>query len=197
APETLAGLVLADSQTATRDVLLLPLAPVFADDAESGNVGWTAEPPWALTQEASNSPTHSWTDSPGGNYANNADTSLISPIFDLADFQGTTLSFRHIYDLELGFDLGLVEVSTDGSSWSPVRSFSQESQTAEWALEQIPLPMLDGAATAQFRFRLDSDGGTTRDGWHVDDIVLEAAQVSLFIDGFESGNTSRWTGSVP
>ncbi|MEM7357204.1 MAG: M14 family zinc carboxypeptidase, partial [Acidobacteriota bacterium] len=47
APETLAGLVLADSQTATRDVLLLPLAPVFADDAESGNVGWTAEPPWA------------------------------------------------------------------------------------------------------------------------------------------------------
>ena len=26
---------------------------------------------WAITQETANSPTHSWTDSPGGNYNNN------------------------------------------------------------------------------------------------------------------------------
>ena len=196
-PATLSGLDLADFQTVTRNFLLLPRVSVFSDDTEAGNLGWTAEPPWALTEEASNSPTHSWTDSPGANYGDNANTSLISPIFDLGNSQGTVLTFRHIFDFETGFDLGLVEVSTDGLTWAPVRAFSQEGQTASWSLEQIPLAMLDGSSTARFRFRIDSDGGVTRDGWHLDDIVLEASAVGLFADGFESGDTSRWSVSVP
>ena len=59
---------------------------------------------------------------------------------------------------------------------------------------------LDGAATAQVRFRLTSDTNTTRDGWHIDDILLEAGDIVsavIFTDGFESGDTSAWSNSVP
>ncbi len=193
APAIVADLELTPLAAATLDFRLQPLRTVFFDDIEAGELGWTAEPPWAITTEAAHSPTHSWTDSPGVNYGNNADTSLTSPVFDLTGQQGTLLTFRHIYDFETGFDLGLVEVSTDGSSWTPVRSFSGEDQTAEWLLEEIPLPALDGAATARVRFRVDSDGGLTRDGWHLDDIHLEAASAAgIFADGFESGDTSAW-----
>src|SRR5690606_20315650 len=42
------------------------LAPDFYDDVEDGNIGWTAQSPWAITAEDSHSTSHSWTDSPGG-----------------------------------------------------------------------------------------------------------------------------------
>ncbi len=193
APATTQGVELADFQTVELDFQLQPLVAVLDDDVESGNVGWTADAPWAITEEAANSPTHSWTDSPGGNYGDNADTSLTSPVLDLSGLGGVLLKFFHIYDFETGFDSGIVEVSTDGSSWTAVAGFSQEDQTAEWALEEIPLPMLDGAPAAQIRFRVDTDGSVPGDGWHVDDIRLEAAASALiFADGFESGDTSAW-----
>lgn len=193
APATVPGVELVPLETRELDFRLRPLTALLDDDVEAGNAGWTAQPPWAITEEAANSPTHSWTDSPGGNYGNNADASLTSPVFDLSGFEGTVLTFRHIYDFESGFDAGTVEVSSDGSLWSAVTGFSQENQTASWQLVELPLPMLDGSPTARIRFRVTSDGGLTRDGWHLDDLRVEAATAALiFADGFESGDTSAW-----
>ena len=192
-PETSEGVELEDFETVVLDFQLQPLIALLDDDVESGNVGWTAQAPWAVTDETSHSPTHSWTDSPGGNYANETDVSLTSPVFDLAAARATRLSFRHIYDFESGFDAGSVEISTDGASWTPVRSFSQEDQTTAWILEMIPLPMLDGQSAARIRFRVFTDVSLTRDGWHLDNIRLEAAvTAAIFADGFESGDTSAW-----
>ncbi len=194
-PATALGVELDDLETVVRDFQLQPLVSLLDDDVESGNAGWTAESPWAITDEASHSPTHSWADSPGGDYGNNADTSLTSPVLDLSGYSGTRLSFRHIHDFEAGFDAGTVEVSTDGAAWTVARSFSQDDQTAEWALEEIPLPMLDDAPAARIRFRVDTDVNLTRDGWHLDDVRLEAAAADaslIFTDGFESGDISAW-----
>ncbi len=200
APALVEGVVASDFQTLELDLFLQPLVEFFNDDVETGNAGWTAEAPWAITEEASNSPTHSWTDSPGGNYADNADTSLTSPVFDLSEMNNAVLRFVHLYDFESTLDFGLVEVSTDGSAWATVASFSQE-QTAEWIPEEIPLPMLDGAAAARIRFRVTSDESIPLDGWHVDDIRLQAAGTGsaspIFADGFETGDTTVWSGSVP
>lgn len=198
APQTVEAVVLVPAQIETLDFPLDALVQIFADDGESGDMGWTAEAPWALSEEASFSPTHAWSDSPGGNYGNNVDVSLTSPSFDLANLEGTLLTFRHIYDFENSFDRGLVEFSTDGSTWSAVRTFSLQDQTAVWVLESVPLPGLDGAADARIRFRLESDVGTTRDGWHIDDVTLEAATSAvIFADGFESGDTGAWSSVVP
>lgn len=195
------GITLSDLQTLTQDVALTPYTVAFDDDVEGGNAGWTAQAPWLITAEASASPTHSWTDSPGASYGNNANTSLTSPVLDLTGLTGVVLSFRHVYDLEPGFDFGRVEVSTDGgSTWTQVTSFSQTDQTT-WQLVELSLPALDGQANARFRFRLTSDGSLVEDGWHLDDVELKAVLSSppqlIFADGFETGDTSAWASTVP
>jgi len=198
APATAHDVEVAELDAVTVDLALFPLAVVLADDVEGGNIGWTAQAPWAITTEAANSPTHSWTDSPGGPYAANADTSLTSPALDLGGLSGTRLAFRHIYDFEPGFDGGAVEVSTDGAVWTRLRTYSAQDQTATWELVELDLPMLDGSPQARVRFRLTADGGLQRDGWHVDDIEISAGTATaLFADDFESGDTSAWTTTVP
>jgi carboxypeptidase T len=201
APVTAAGVVADDFQTVQHNFALPPWITLLADDVEGGNVGWTAQSPWAITAEASFSPTHSWTDSPGGNYANNANKSLTAPPLDCTGLAGVRLSFRQIYDLEAGFDFGRVEVSTDGGgSWSPVTLYTG-THTGSWEAVELPLPMLDGVAAGRVRFRLTSDGGVTRDGWHLDDLVVEGhspvAASLVFADGFESGDLAAWSAAVP
>ncbi len=195
---TVEGIVAQDMQTVTQDFFLAPLQTIFFDDVEGGNQGWTAQSPWAIAAGTAHSPTQAWRDS-AGNYGNNANTSLTSTTLDLSDLAGTTLRFWHRYDLEQGFDFGTVEVST-GGPWTAIASFSGDNGSTFEEVE-LDVAMLDGAATAQVRFRLDSDSSVTADGWYLDDIQIEAAatQVSppLFGDGFESGDTSAWTVTVP
>jgi hypothetical protein len=157
------------------DFFLAPYEQVLFDDVEGGNIGWTAQSPWAITTEASSSPTHSWTDSPAHHYENNRDVSLTSPALDLSGMTGTTLEFAHIYDLETYYiDYGHVEVSSDdGATWETVASYTGRDHTM-WEVVTIDLPQLDGVAAARIRFRLETGSAITADGWHVDDILLRA-----------------------
>jgi hypothetical protein len=194
--QTAAGVVALAGGSTPLDFELQPFEAVFADDVESGNIGWTVEGLWAITSEASASPTHSWTDSPGGDYGDDWDYSLTSSVLDLTDASGVVLEFDHIYDLETGYDYGHLEVSTNGgSTWSTVATFNGV-QTSSWVTEEIDLPALDNVANARIRFRIDTDGYITEDGWHIDDIVLRAVTAPppglVFRDDFESGGTSRW-----
>ena len=63
------------------------------------------------------------------------------------------------------------------------------------------VPDLDGASSAQIRFRLETDVWVTEDGWYVDDITVRAAEPgaigNVFDDGFESGDLTVWSLSVP
>ncbi len=197
--QTAAGVVAVSGSTMTVDFELEPFQVVFDDDVEDGNLGWTAQGQWAITTEASASPNHSWTDSPGGDYGDNWNDSLTSPGLDLSDVTGATLEFVHIYELEAGWDLGFVEVSADGgSSWTTVASYTG-TRTGSWEQVEIPVSDLDHAVNARIRFRIDTDSNTTRDGWHIDDIVLRGVDDVppglLFRDRFESGDTSQWSSS--
>jgi hypothetical protein len=193
---TIDDVVAVSGATTVVDFELHPIRVVLEDDVEGGNIGWSADPPWAITDEASASPTHSWTDSPGGSYGNRVDVSLTSPGIDLSSVGSVSLEFSHIYEIEDGWDYGLVEYSVDGgATWSGVASFTG-AQTASWDRVVLPLPALDGVADARVRFRLDTDWSETRDGWHVDDIVVRGADSPpaglVFEDGFESGDVSAW-----
>jgi len=107
------------------DFVLAPYETVFEDNVESGNLGWTTEGQWAITDEASASPNHSWTDSPGSHYGNYWDNSLVSPALDFSGVAGVALEFSHTYDLESGFDYAHVEISSDGgATWSPVATYN-------------------------------------------------------------------------
>ena len=179
APFTATGIPAVTGATTPLDFLLYPYQEVLSDDVEGGNIGWTAQPPWAITTEASSSPTHSWTDSPGVNYGNSLNLSLTSPSLDLTGMVGTVLEFAHIYALESGWDFGHVEVSANGGgSWQEVAGYTG-TQIGSWQTVTIELPQFDGAAAARVRFRITSDSNTVADGWHVDDIVVRAYEPAV------------------
>ncbi len=174
APQRVSGVLAEDNQAVEQDFALFPYCVAFSDDVESGNPGWTADSPWAITTEAAHSPTHSWTDSPGGNYTNNRNISLTSPVLDLTDYEGVTLNFWQICDTEAGWDYCNVEVSTDGGvTWAAVSSYDGPSSV--WEEITLPLPTLDHEADAKVRFHFTSDVSITDDGWYVDDIQVLGA----------------------
>jgi hypothetical protein len=198
---TAVGLVAVSGSTTTHDFALSPFQTIFIDDVEGGNIGWTPEIQWAITTEASASPSHSWTDSPGGNYGDNWSSSLTSPVLDLSDATALVLEFSHIYELESGYDYGHVEISTDGgASWTTVTSYNG-FRTGTWERAVLDLTALDNVAAARIRFRIDTDTSVTEDGWHIDDIVLRGVGVtlpaSIFVDDFESGDLSAWSRTSP
>lgn len=199
APRTLAGIVAAPLATVTADFALPAITTVLMDDGEGANPGWTAQSPWALTTETAASPTHAWSDSPGGAYGDNRNTSLTSPTLDLAEGTDARLSFAHRCQTEAGWDFCHVEVSANGgTSWSEVAVY--DGHQADWETVSLPVPQLDGAAGARVRFRLTTDTNTVDDGWHVDDIALTAVfapPAALFSNGFEGGNPSLWSLVVP
>ncbi len=146
----------------------------FEDNVENENPGWRSlgtPAVWGVTASRAGSGAQCWTDSPGGAYANNTDSSLISPLFDFSNAAGVTLSFAHSYTLENGFDYGLVEFSADdGATWQRAATFTG-TQTA-FTQARFTLDKLAGIPRARLRFRLLTDANTTADGWYVDDIRL-------------------------
>jgi PKD repeat protein len=171
AVSTVTGVEASDYQTVQQDFYLFPICEAFADDVESGNLGWTAQVPWAITTEDSHSPTHSWTESPDGNYNNNRNVSLTSPVLDLSGYEDVTLSFWHIYDIETGWDYGYVEYSINDGGWTEVAAYTGYGHTT-WSQEELLVPALDGQSNVRIRFRFYSDGSVIADGWHIDDVVL-------------------------
>ena len=196
--DSVSDVVATTGSTTTVNFQLQPFEVSLFDDAESGEQDWTAQSPWALTTESAHSPAHCWTDSPGGNYADYIDRSLTSAILDLGDVENVELRFFHTYATESGYDYAIVEYSTNGgSTWSEATRW--DGSNSGWDEVTLQLPDLNGAAQARIRFRIDTDGGITDDGWHIDDITLRGTMIDLplFTDGFETGDTNGWDTSTP
>ena len=165
--------IIGPTGTYSQDFTLYPICSLMNDDIESGAQGWTPQGSWGITQEQAHSPMHAWTDSPGGSYANNMDTSLTSPVLELGGLDGVQLSFWQKYDTEANYDLARVEYSVDGgATWTTAAMYS--GQSAGWLQAEIPLPALDDQTQARIRFRFTSDTSVNADGWYVDDIRLSA-----------------------
>jgi hypothetical protein len=173
APATVTGIQADEGDDIVQDFQLYPYCDLFADDVENGNAGWTAQPPWAITTEDFASPTHSWTDSPGGDYQSRRITSLTSPPIDFTGYVAAQLRFNQICDTEEGYDYCIVEVSPDGSTWQTVASY--DGAASEWESVVLDIPQVAGHAGARVRFKLQTDPLVTADGWHLDDIRIRGA----------------------
>ena len=153
---------------------------LLADDAESGTGLWRADSPWGITNAASHSGVSSYTDSPVGDYANNANPALtLATPLDLTLAVNPQLTFWHKHVLEDTYDFGLVEVSTDGGVvWNQLASFTGTQAT--WSQVSINLSAYIGQPSVKIRFRLHSDASVVYDGWYLDDIIVSgvAAQVA-------------------
>jgi hypothetical protein len=147
---------------------------LFEDFLEDDEGNWTADSPWALITAEFHSPTHSWTDSPDGNYANRSNASLTTGPIDpgeSSEFSWPSLQFQTCYDLETDFDYGYVEISTDeGVTWTSVAAYT--GRTVHWSGAKVSLGVIDDAQTLRVRFRLETDRRVAADGWYVDNVVI-------------------------
>lgn len=187
---------------------MVPSGDLFDFDFESGPAGWTASQPWAIVDTQSHSPTHSWHDSPAGNYPPNAQLELRAPgPIDLRSVQTPELRFWHTYRFARG-DRGQVEFrTTDSGSWRLLRRF--DGTIGDWRGEVISLEEYQNERTFYLRFILTSDGNMEDDGWYVDDVsvnpggalngrydpgepLVEGAQVQLEQLNLDTGDWTPW-----
>jgi subtilisin family serine protease len=108
-------------------------------------------------------------DSPGGQYANNADNSLtlLEP-WDLSPYNSAYLQFWSGAFLRPDEDFGYVELSADGANWETVVTI-----TGMGMVDTLVVDVSDYIDTGVYvRFRMTSDDQNTAVGWFVDDIHL-------------------------
>ena len=195
--------------------MLLGTPDLFlSDDAENGMVNWSTNGSWGVTASSAHSPSHSFTDSPGGNYPNNANIWLKSQPIDLTGATGATLSYWTHWEIENNWDFGVVEISTNnGVTWQHLvaphmdeASGSGTQQTGlhgydgtqnSWVYEEIDLSAYVGQ-TVYLRFRLMSDGSINEDGWYLDDIQIlqysPNANIPPYISSVSNPGFQQYTG---
>ena len=92
-----------------------------------------------------------------------------------------SLTFSTWFDIESGYDFGMVEVSTDGTTWTSLPgnltstisagSYGITGTSRGW--ESAKYGLADWAGKSVYlRFRYISDGGVAQNGWEVDDIAV-------------------------
>jgi len=168
---------------------------MFQDSAENGFGNWTTSNTWGIVSTQYHSPSNSFTDSPSGNYGNNANNSMTLNLpLNTQNSPVVYLSFWHKYYTEAGYDFCRVEVSSNnGASWTEVTSYDGNMQT--WTYQSFDISSYcNSSPTVKIRFRLTSDSYLTYDGWYVDDIKITGYQ--SVITGIENGNLSPYEFSL-
>lgn len=147
----------------------------FPDDIESGPGDWITQGTthWAVIDTEYNSPTHCWTDSPGGNYHNNTDSWLILPRVDLSKRRMSRLTYYLRMETEAYRDFLYVEASVDGITWiniyGPGVGYTG-STGGDFIKITDDISAYDGQAAVYIRFRLVTDSQNTFDGVSIDDV---------------------------
>lgn len=201
-----------NGQVLIKDTTILLIgqpSQIFADNFENGTSNWQLMNTWGLVSSAYHSPNYSMTDSPSGNYPNNANTYIISTgNIDLINSNAATLEFWTKWDIEAGWDFAQVKVSTNnGSTWIPLQGkFTSpgagkgaqpagepgyDGTQSTWVKEEMDLSsFIDNQIKIQFL--LKSDGSVQKDGWYLDDIVIKSYEVTSRIVTTSFNTSSGW-----
>ncbi|HYF65691.1 MAG TPA: hypothetical protein VD886_22875 [Herpetosiphonaceae bacterium] len=191
------------------------ITPTFTDTVENGANGWTVRhegglADWTRVVTKSHSPATSWFASNEFSLSNQF---LTSP--DLAIGAGDRLFFAHQYNLEAGYDGGVVELSDDGVVWfdlgldmvangynmiidpqattllAGAPAFSGAS--GGWLTTEVDLSAYAGK-TVKIRFFQADDVGDAVEGWWVDDIEIKKVRAWVPIATSAPGATAfLWT----
>lgn len=124
-------------------------------------------------------------DSDKAGSGNHQDTSLVTPVLDLS--AATTPYLRFNFDYRaFSNSIADIDVTTDGTTWANV--WHQTTTPLRGPrLEQLILPSLAGAATAQIRFRYQ---GTWAWWWAVDNVQLVNRSCNPVLGGLVEGFTT-------
>jgi hypothetical protein len=153
----------------------------FTDNFESGTGKWTLTNSWGLSTVKANSPTHSISESPTGNYTNNQTSfCTMTDGIDLSSKMSAELSFWAQFKIEAGFDYMYVDVSNDDfSTYTNIDIFDGEVTTWTQYTYSLGGFVGPGFTNVKIRFRLISDQGFVMDGWYADDILITSSDEDL------------------
>ena len=138
---------------------------LFQDDIEAGAANWGTTGPsqWSRINTTWRSWTHSWVAI--GSNSRDGKLSLATPL-NLTNYSNPWLRFSTAYRL-LNNQSVILEVSTDGSNWSTIKTFTEA--TPYWTTEMVDLSAYRNAASFRFRFNAQSNPGSV---WYVDDVFV-------------------------
>jgi PKD repeat protein len=150
---------------------------------------WTGN--WNTTTSTFVSSPRCFTDSPSGNYVNNANTTYsYVPTIDLSNAYAAKISFYAKWNIEADYDYVQFQVSTDGgSTWiGQCGNYTNAGTSANGSVQPNNQPVYDGIMTnwvleeinlsdylgqvIKVRFQLRSDNGTRKDGFYFDDFSI-------------------------
>ncbi|MDH3610982.1 MAG: PKD domain-containing protein, partial [Nitrosopumilus sp.] len=162
--------------------VIIPTIPIYYDDMESGENGWTTtgDPGlWHQSTNRPNSPTISWyygdedNDPPTYNTGGVNSGNLTSPIINLDGATSALLEFYEWSSMENGpdWDRTRVQASSDGSNWNTV--FESHETFGSWEKREVNLNSYAGG-DVYLRFWFDTIDGQFNDfeGWYVDDVKV-------------------------
>lgn len=148
---------------------------------------------WGITTSKFKSPPSSITESPSGNYPNNANRTITSKTgLSLVGASYAHLQYYTRFQLEKNNDKVQLAISTNaGSTWSPLCGRYKTSPASfggtipvydglqdGWVKESIDLSAYLGQ-TVLFRFTMTSNANTTKDGFYFDDMLLRKLNSSV------------------
>jgi hypothetical protein len=170
---------------------------IFFDDMENGVNGWThqgAFDSWEIGQPSIGpnkafSGYSTWGTDLSGNYDDETNSSLISPIISLKKRIEPTLTFHHWYSINSYGDRGFVEI-WNGSSWFTFNENSFSGQSRGWIQESFDLSLFNDQII-QMRFRLEADEHVVEKGWFIDDVSITEKVELIGDDIIESPNTGE------
>ncbi len=166
---------------------IAPLTVAMFDEANN-IINWTSTGGWNTTTAKYVSAPTSFTDSPGGNYAPNATSSLrYNNQIPLTNALGAVLEFDTQWDIETDWDYGQIQLSTNnGSTWIALEgqytnpgtgSFQPNNQPVydgtqlSWVHESIDITAYADKQVV-IRFYFASDYAVQKDGWYVDNVKI-------------------------
>lgn len=141
-----------------------------------------------------------WATVLGGDYPNNANWSLYSPLF-VATTDAPSFAFFHWYNMEAyttnAYDGGNISVKVNDGSYqliTPRGGYNYSSvyglgeagfsgTTPGWEFVVFDLPMVQQGDVFRIRFRFGSDASITRPGWYIDDFIVSGFEVSSIEEG--------------
>jgi hypothetical protein len=135
------------------------------------------------------------------------------------------LRFQNNYDLENGYDGGVLEVSINGGAFadlltaggsflengynktistgfsSPIGGRSAWSDTSSGFVETVAVLPVAAGQSVKLRFRMGSDSSVSDQGWRIDDVRVQELVCCpsnvIFVADHEEADTSEWTTTVP
>ncbi len=151
---------------------------IYEEDFESNGNGWSLSGNWSIGAPTTgpNSGYNSYNcvaTNLHGNYTNNANDWLISPPISLGSAEEIKLKFWEWFILESSYDYGRVKISiNDGESWEQL---ALSNGISNWREREIDLTSYTNE-TILIAFNLTSDASITKDGWYIDNVIIETSE---------------------